>query len=276
MLMPDGDVPPLNDSTVVGTERLDALGVTDPGNHRLDVLAESGYAVVRPGKRLHLVVDIGAPCPPTLPAHAQADCLTFELAVDGQRFVVDPGTSTYEAGDRRAWERSTRAHNTVEIDESDQTEVWAVFRAARLARPYLERATDDGVLVTITASHDGYQRLAGQPRHRRTWEMWPSRLIIHDELTGHGRHAVRARLQLAPGTEAIMIDRERIQAGGVRISTYTPCRDANLRILPAGCTPGGVSRRFGEPEAAVAIELVMNPTLPVAWTTLIDIKDELS
>ena len=88
------------------------------------MLQPSGYVVMRPGPRLHLVADVGPPCPPELPAHAHADCLSFELAVDGQRTVVDTGTSTYAPGERRQYERSTRAHNTVEVDGADQSEVW--------------------------------------------------------------------------------------------------------------------------------------------------------
>ncbi len=272
MLLPDGDVPPLNDSTVVGPARLRALGVAMPRSGRLAVLAASGYAVIRADDRLHLVVDVGPPCPPQLPAHAQADCLTFELAIDGRRFIVDPGTSTYEPGARRAWERSTTAHNTVAVDNADQTELWGTFRAARLAHAFLEQATDDGTCVTVTGSHDGYRRLAGRPWHRRSWEMIPDRLIIRDQVTGTGTHNLRARWQLAPGVEATITGARSIRAGAAVISIAAP-DEAQLRILPAGSCPGGVAMDFGESEPAAAIELALHATLPVAWTTTIDLED---
>ena len=271
MLLPDGDVAPLNDSTVIGAERLDALGVAPPPARRLAVLAESGYAVLRAGERMHLVVDVGAPCPAALPAHAQADCLTFELAVDGQRLIVDPGTSTYQPGVRRAWERSTAAHNTVTLDGQDQTEVWGTFRAARLAHPSLEAATDDGTTVSVTGSHDGYRRLPGRPQHRRTWEMTAGRLVVRDQVTGSGRHRLAARLQLAPGIEAVMGDDGVVHAGPASIS-LDAASDAGLRVRASGSAPGGAAVHHGHCAPAAAIELEMDATLPVAWTTTIDIE----
>ncbi len=199
MLMPDGDVPLFNDCVLVGPSRLAALRPGPAATDRLTVLPASGYVVVRPDERLHLVADVGDPCPPDLPAHAHADCLSFELAADGRRVVVDAGTSTYEAGVRRAHERSTAAHNTVTVDGADQTEVWGVFRAARLARGRLERAEDDGQVVTVVASHDGYRRLPGAPRHRRTFRV-ATQVEITDEIAGEGSHRVESRVRFAaPG-----------------------------------------------------------------------------
>jgi uncharacterized heparinase superfamily protein len=198
MLMPDGDVPLFNDGALVGQARVCALG-PGPGPDRLAVLPASGYVVVRSDDRLHMVADVGDPCPPDLPAHAHADCLSFELAADGRRLVVDSGTSTYAPGPQRAYERSTRAHNTVVIDGANQTEVWSTFRAARLARGRLLRAEDDGLTVTVVASHDGYSRLPGSPAHTRTWRA-DTHVRISDEITGDGDHRVESRLHIArPG-----------------------------------------------------------------------------
>ncbi|MDP8975700.1 MAG: heparinase II/III family protein, partial [Actinomycetota bacterium] len=194
MLLPDGDVPLFNDCTLVGHDRLKLLEPPPPPPRRLVVLEPSGYVVMRPDERAHLVADVGSPCPPELPAHAHADCLSFELAVDGERSIVNSGTSTYEAGPRRDHERSTAAHNTVEIDGEDQTEVWGTFRAARRATPRIELAAEWDGDMQVTASHDGYQRLPGSPRHRRTWRASPGRIEITDDVDGTGTHRVVARL----------------------------------------------------------------------------------
>lgn len=204
MLMPDGDVALFNDCVHVGASRLSLLRPGPPSTERLTVLAASGYVVLRPNERLHLVADVGDPCPPDLPAHAHADCLSFELAVDGERLVVDSGTSTYAPGDQRAHERSTAAHNTLSVDGADQTEVWGIFRAARLAHGRVESARDDGRVVTVTASHDGYRRLGGSPVHRRTWRL-SDHLEITDEVLGQGRHRVESRLHFAsPGVAKVV------------------------------------------------------------------------
>lgn len=263
MLMPDGDVPAFNDSTWVGAERLNALGVAPTAPVRLRVLGESGYVVMRPNERIHLIADVGRPCPPMLPAHAQADCLNFELAVYGNRIVVDPGTSTYDPGARRAWERSTSAHNTVAIDGQDQTEVWATFRAARLARPTLEHAADADDVVEVTASHDGYTRLEGRPVHRRSWRVDDRRVQIEDEVLGTGTHTMSARLQFAPGLEP-RLSGSSVDVAGVRIDFDTP-ESAQLQVIPPVPGLGGVATAFGEPMPAFALELSLAAELPTRW-----------
>lgn len=206
MVMPDGDVPLFNDCTRVGTSRVNALGPIVPSLSALHVLDQSGYVIVRPSPRVHMVADVGPPCPPELPAHAHADCLSFELAVDGRRVVVDTGTSTYEPGATRRHERSTAAHNTVEVDGADQTEVWGTFRAARRARATLEHAAVEDDRIVVRASHDGYARLPGRPIHTREWTVSGSTIAITDIVSGGGRHRAVGRLYLADGaSEALSV-----------------------------------------------------------------------
>ena len=64
--------------------------------------------------------------------------------MDGVPLLVDTGTSTYAPGPVRDYERSTAAHNTVEVDGANSTEVWGAFRAARRARVGKVVARDDG------------------------------------------------------------------------------------------------------------------------------------
>ena len=66
---------------------------------------------------------------------AIADFFSFELSLRGTRVVVDSGVSTYETGPMREYCRSTRAHNTVEIEGQDLVELWGAFRVGRRCRP---------------------------------------------------------------------------------------------------------------------------------------------
>jgi hypothetical protein len=195
MIGPDGDVPLFNDAAPVGAARLGALEPSPAPAGPLIVLAASGYVVVRWDPCSQAVLDVGDPCPDELPAHAHADCLSFELWVAGRRVVLDGGTSTYERGDQRDFERSTAAHNTVEVDGADQTEVWSSFRAARRARGCLELAVQHGAAVEVVASHNGYRRLPGSPVHRRRWSIAPGHVDIDDVLLGGGRHRLTSRLR---------------------------------------------------------------------------------
>ncbi len=239
MLMPDGDVPLLNDCEPVSPELLRLLRPGPGPAEGLTVLPHSGHAVVRRGP-FHLVADVGQPGPTDLPGHIHADCLSFELAVDGDRLVVDPGTSEYGSGPRRQYERSTRAHNTVEVDGTDQTEVWGAFRAGRRARATLEHARDADGTVTVTASHDGYRHLPGAPVHRRTWTVDHRTLHVTDTVTGAGTHRIASRLTV-PMT-AVATDRATDR--GTDTGTGRPVRDDAPHR--AGATPAA-DRTVREP-----------------------------
>ena len=128
-----------------------------------------------------MLADIGPPCPRELPAHAHADTLSCVVHVDGAPLLIDTGTSTYAAGPVRDRERSTAAHNTVEVDRRDSTEVWGAFRAGRRARV-------TGLSARVQGTDgDGRGRprrlpaacLAG-PAHRRRWTVRADEMRVDD------------------------------------------------------------------------------------------------
>ena len=170
------------------------------GSSGLTPLSESGFFVLRDeGRRDHLVFDCGEPCPDYLPAHAHADMFSYELMVGGQRVVVDSGVYEYAAGKWRDYFRSTRAHNTVEIEGKNQSEVWGSFRVARRARPGPVHYTESKKRTVIDAWHDGYQKLGIPVLHRRVlwWEkglFW----FVLDEVYGKGRIRAKSFVHLHP------------------------------------------------------------------------------
>jgi uncharacterized heparinase superfamily protein len=123
---PDGTLPLLNDAWE---------GPAEPvarDRDRATILHESGYVVLRHAED-QLIIDAGRVAPPHLPPHAHADVLSFVLWADGRPLIVDPGTFAY-TGPQRALFRGTAAHNTVEVDASDQCDLWGDFRAAFMPR----------------------------------------------------------------------------------------------------------------------------------------------
>ena len=138
-------------------------------------LIDSGYRMFRE-KRYELFTSVGSIGPAHQPGHAHADTFSFVLHVDNQPIIVDIGTSTYQSVPRRAWERSTKAHNTVTVQETDSSEVWAGFRVGRRARVTLLADTK----TILTARHDGYRKLGIV--HERTWVTGPGTVEITDRL----------------------------------------------------------------------------------------------
>ena len=149
------------------------------------------------------MIDIGKIGPDYIPGHAHADTFSFLLYLDKNPVIVDTGTSTYDKNELRLAQRATRAHNTVEIDGRNQSEVWGGFRVARRA----EVTPMEETLGRICAYHNGYQRLAGQPIHFRTWRFYENGLEVNDEIKGVFREAVarfhfHPNVQILPSTES--------------------------------------------------------------------------
>jgi hypothetical protein len=145
------------------------------------------------------LVDVGPACPDDLPAHAHADLFSFELSLDGHRFIVDSGVGEYQAGPWRESYRSTRAHNTLAVDGEDQIECWSSFRVARRARVFDREVIEAPLVRGVTARHDGYARLASPVHVRRTFvELAGQAWLVLDRLEGSGVHRWDSFVHSAP------------------------------------------------------------------------------
>jgi uncharacterized heparinase superfamily protein len=162
-------------------------------------LPETGYYGAREAAGHYLVCDAAPIGPDHLPGHAHGDIFSFELSLGGRRVVVDAGVFGYEADERRRFARSTRAHNTVEIDGEDQCEFWAAFRVARRGRPRDVVFGRRPGGFALEGWHDGYARLAGAPRHARRFA-WHADgvLLVRDQVLGRRCARACSRLHLHP------------------------------------------------------------------------------
>ena len=162
-------------------------------------LPDAGYYGWRDNSGNYIVCDAGAIGPDYIPGHAHADMFSFELSLKGHRIIVDSGTHDYLVGPMRTYCRSTRAHNTIEIDGQDQCEMWAAFRVARRGHPRQVRWTprEDG--FDLSGWHDGYLRLPGSPRHARRFE-WRQggSLTIKDQVLANRPVDFVSRFHLHP------------------------------------------------------------------------------
>lgn len=138
-------------------------------------LKESGYRKFSEDK-YELLVDVGGITPDYQPGHAHADTFSFELYVDKKPIIVDTGTSTYNPGDRRSLERSTKAHNTVNLNGLNSSEVWASHRVAK--RPKVNILMDKA--DEFEAMHDGYKQIGFI--HKRKFSKGRYEVVITDDI----------------------------------------------------------------------------------------------
>lgn len=159
-------------------------------------LSASGYIRVQKGEMV-AILDVAQIGPDYLPGHAHADSLTFELSLFDQRVIVNSGTSEYGISPERLRQRGTAAHNTVEVDGKNSSEVWGGFRVARRAYTHEVKVQDQGDQLIVEAEHDGYRTLSGKPIHKRKWIFSPSSLNIIDIITSD-RYSAQAYFHLHP------------------------------------------------------------------------------
>jgi uncharacterized heparinase superfamily protein len=264
VLGPGGVVPLLNDGFPVDPRPLaPALPPAGP----LHLLPDTGLARIVTGG-WHVLADVGLTCPAELPAHAHADTLGCLVFLDGQPLLVDSGTSTYAPGTVRDYERSTAAHNTLDIDGHDSTEVWGAFRAGRRARVRNVRAAaaSDIGPFTVEAAHDGYRSLPGRPLHRRRWTVQGDRLQVDDTVTGSGRHRITVRWHLVQGTQL------RLAPGGAVVTSpagelvvaVEATEEPALSVVTAPVS-AGLSRTVPAPVLACTLHHELPVTISTVW-----------
>ena len=168
------------------------------------VLGDSGYRRFA-GLGYDAFVDVAALGPSYNLGHSHADTFTFIMDVSGQPFIVDTGITTYTAGTRRDYERSTLAHNTVVVNGMDSSCVWGGFRCAQRAKV---RILEEGVGY-VRASHDGYKSLS--VTMCRTFVAEDNSFVIIDEAQcGVSAPELVATFYLASGVSVVSADVEKI------------------------------------------------------------------
>jgi len=153
-------------------------------------------------QEVRIVVDCGPLGYLSLAAHGHADALAFTLSMGGQEMLVDPGTYAYHT--HRQWRdyfRSTAAHNTVQVDGLDQSEIGGNFmwlrKAGAVALAHDETHFFEG-------KQDGYMRLRDPVMHRRIIRFDSKRntVKVEDILECSGEHEVALHWHFAEGCHA--------------------------------------------------------------------------
>jgi hypothetical protein len=141
-------------------------------------LFDSGYRKFV-DDRFEILVDVGNIIPSFQPGHAHSDMLSFCMNYDNKSIIVDNGISTYQIGELRDFERSTKAHNTVTLFDKNQSEVWGGFRVGKRATITIIKDNPQ----QLSANHNGYFAEFGI-NHLREFEFNSDGLVILDKLEG--------------------------------------------------------------------------------------------
>lgn len=170
--------------------------------------AKGGF-VIHQSERHHLFVDVGDYGMDGWGGHGHNDCLAFEFWANGVLIFTDSGTGVYTADrEKRNALRSTKAHNTVEINSAEQAEFSALWRVKKdETAPKVLSIKDDERNFELIAEHSGYVSRFGT-KHRRTFslnllENECGRLEITDEIFDFVQNQAISYFHFAPNAKII-------------------------------------------------------------------------
>ncbi len=161
---------------------------------------QSGIYIVR-HKKDYIIISNGPNGQGGKGGHNHNDKLSFELSVEGQDIIVDPGTYVYTSDPEwRNKFRSTKYHNTIEVDGKEQNILGDnLFRMEGNANTYLKGIKESEEVIDVTLSHYGYKRLEGCVVHSRRfmYNKIDRFLKIEDKVSGRGEHIISFNLHFS-------------------------------------------------------------------------------
>jgi uncharacterized heparinase superfamily protein len=158
-----------------------------------------GYYILK-GSPFHVIFDCGpiGMAGKQLATHGHSDLLSLTIAVNGEPFIVDPGSGTYtESKEVHDYFRSTSAHNTIAVDGLDQCGLAGTWTLRKHPRATLVRWETSEELDTVCGEHDGYAPIV----HRREINLQKkprATLTVHDDIMGSGHHDYKCFFHLSP------------------------------------------------------------------------------
>ena len=188
-----------------GLPRRDAKAASENRKCSSIAFSQSGYYLLQHGdlnspERISVVFDCGPLGLEPLAGHGHADALSFTLRAFGRDVLVDPGTYDYFSYPKwRKYFRSTRAHNTVVVDENDQSEMLGLFLWGQKAQAQCLSWEPSDIGGKVIGEHNGYAFLRDPVIHRRTLELDGQKqvLTIYDEIVARKEHDIAIFFHLA-------------------------------------------------------------------------------
>jgi len=247
---------------------------------------DAGWYIMRNDKD-YMIVSCGPNGQNGNGGHCHNDKLSFELCIDGEDIIVDPGTYIYTAEPRwRNKFRSTAYHNTIVVDEKEQNrfDQKNLFWMGSQAQIKVNKWEISAEYDFLDAQHSGYRRLKKPIIHRRLifFDKQKKYWIVKDIMTGKGFYQFNLYFHLPPST--VKLDEE------FSLVVKTNLEAANLAITPlltkkvsTSIEERWVSYQYGIKVKAPIIRYSMKSYTPTSFYNVIypykkgiDMKEVLS
>ncbi len=188
----------------------------------------AGMTLLRVGEgrdEIYVRCDAGPHGYLSIAAHGHADALSVEARYGGVDILADPGTYCYHGEPAwRSYFRGTLGHNTLRVDEVDQARIGGPFLWLDRPGAALGEQVLDGPMLSWSAHHDGYRRLADGVTHYRTVLLNRARrtLEIEDWIDAGAAHQVTLAFHFGPAVEA--------ELDAASVTLHWPGQSARMRL----------------------------------------------
>lgn len=280
MIMPNREIAYLNDAaagmTIDPLKVLEAFRIAgfkqfQKGARCLETFPDSGLYVFSDSKnQSKCIFDCGPIGPDFQPGHGHSDTLSFVWAYRGQKVIVDSGVDDYYKGSsKRAYYRSTRAHNTVSVDRKDQSDMWGNFRVGRRAHPIFYGSGQTSDYAYVIAGHDGYYNHKNQISHTREfYYLNDDVIVVWDKILGKGKHQIDSYLHFHPeykisvNEESMLSAISKNQGSDIYIKSFEVNHDFQIECGRENLDQGWYCSQYGNPESNDVIIFFSHSVLP--------------
>jgi hypothetical protein len=202
-------------------------------------------------QEIRAIVDAGPLGYLGIAAHGHADALAMTLSVGGKEFLIDPGTYAYHTQKKwRDYFRGTSAHNTVAVDDENQSVIGGNFMWMQKASARCIAWESDSETDRFVGSHDGYLRLADPVLHRREvlLDKDARKILVTDTLECRGSHRAQCSWHFSEDCSVVLDDDHSVVASNgqraIRLRLRNPTLKFQLHRKEESPPCGWVSRKF--------------------------------
>jgi hypothetical protein len=201
-------------------------------------------------------------------AHGHGDILSFELTLDGQPVIIDPGFHTYFGPlEWHRYLRSTRGHNAIEVSGAGQAVHEGRIGWSNVSSPQLEYRVFTPEIDLVGGSIDRFAGLSEKVFNKRYILFNKGKyFLVIDEVAGEDcgkSFHVESSLHFAPGE--LREDARRLYYNGKLVGFLALPKTASVQIKSGGNGPdqGWVARGYGEKEPAPLLTISLEHPVPV-------------
>lgn len=226
-------------------------------------------------EELFVIADAGPLGYLSLAAHGHSDALSFTMSSGGKMLFCDPGTYTYYTDEKwRNYFRSTHAHNTIVIDNLDQSKLHGMFLWSHKATTTIDMWESDANTIVLTASHNGYLKNRGVT-HKRTFSLNENKFQIIDELIGNDKHTISLLFHCHPQCIVQQEDSNCLHiVNSTKKAILRLPEHLIITLHKAEDSAGWYSPQFGVKEPSVTIIAEAHCKLPIILSTEIEVIHE--